>query len=367
MKKFAYLIMLLGWMVLPLAATRVLAADIPALADNVVVGVNVYNEVYLSQPDQDAEIERLVQSGVKTIRTGLGWNTIYFITQAYRHGIGVDAIVYPGIDGKAKPKGNGAGVPLSEVDPQVFAKWLKIQLDRMDAAGVRLSAIELGNEINTARFNGDIPIPGSGRVLGLSDLNNPKDPETAPIVAGYRRYLEVAAVAKDLRDHSKLNKTTPILIGLGDWGSPGPKAWNNSLGVSSSDTIEFMRQNGVDKLVDAYGVHVYPSGDTHMPVPARISQLEKNIFAACRQGTKPCWLTEWGLPNPSQACPIDEQARIQAIQAERTAFEDFEKQGRLAAIIYYTWSGAPGPKAESYAIFRCGALTDAGKLALSPM
>jgi hypothetical protein len=81
MRRFVCLASLLGWMALPLAATRVLAADISA-TDNVIVGVNVYDEVYLSQPDQDVEIKRLVQDGVKTIRTGLGWNTIYFITQA---------------------------------------------------------------------------------------------------------------------------------------------------------------------------------------------------------------------------------------------------------------------------------------------
>jgi hypothetical protein len=35
-------------------------------------------------------------------------------------------------------------------------------------------------------------------------------------------------------------------------------------------------------------------------------------------------------------------------------------------IIYYDWTEMPG-KPDSWAIFRCGTLTDAGKLALSPM
>jgi hypothetical protein len=38
----------------------------------------------------------------------------------------------------------------------------------------------------------------------------------------------------------------------------------------------------------------------------------------------------------------------------------------LTGIIYYDWTEVPG-KPDSWAIFRCGALTDAGKLALSPM
>jgi hypothetical protein len=43
-----------------------------------------------------------------------------------------------------------------------------------------------------------------------------------------------------------------------------------------------------------------------------------------------------------------------------------EKAQSKAAIIYYDWTEVPG-KPDSWAIFRCGAITDAGKLALSPM
>jgi|SRR5579859_429842 len=341
-----------------------------AQAKNLIVGVNFHDEQYHpSHADQDAEIKRLVDSGVKTIRTGLGWNSAYFIIQAYQHGISTDAIVNADSTSKAKLRGPGRGFPLSEVDPKAFANWFKINLDRLEAGGVRLSAIELGNELNTARFNGDIAAPGSGRVLGLADLKNPKDPEAPAIVAGYRRYLEVAAVLKDLRNHSKLNQTTPILSGAsGDWGPPGPKSWNHEVGVNMPDSIEFLRENGLDKLVDGYAVHVYPSGDPHLSIAERVASLEKTIFNACGEGTKLCWLTEWGLPNPSQACPpVNENLRRKAVQDERTAFEHFVKKGRLAAIFYYSWgSDVPGPT-ESYAIFRCGGLTEAGKLALSPM
>ena len=50
----------------------------------------------------------------------------------------------------------------------------------------------------------------------------------------------------------------------------------------------------------------------------------------------------------------------------RSALEHFVGQGRLAASIYYDWAEIPG-KPDSWAIFRCGSLTDAGKLALSPL
>jgi len=59
---------------------------------------------------------------------------------------------------------------------------------------------------------------------------------------------------------------------------------------------------------------------------------------------------------------------LQLMQAERRAFKPFVEEGRLAAIIYYSWDGDfVGQHENMGAIFRCGALTDAGKLALRPM
>ena len=334
----------------------------------VVVGVNVYDEGTITQPQQDAEVDRLAGYGVKTIRTGFSTKSDYFIARAYRHGIGTVAIVYPSGGSTTKPKTRWSDYPLSQLDPREFAAWFKPLLDSMEVSGVRLTAFELGNEINTYGYNGDIPSPGSGRVLGLADLNNPKDTEASVIAKGLRNYLKIMAVLKDLRDRSKLNRTTPILLGgIGDWGLPGPKAWNGKLGVSLPDTIAFLRQNGMDTLADGYGVHVYPTGDPHATVTARVAELDsKRIFSQCGGGAKPCWLTGWGISNASRSCPIDDSKRRQAIEGERSALTQFAQQGKLAAAIYYTWDGAP-PGTDPMGVFRCGVLTDAGKLALSPM
>ena len=71
----------------------------------------------------------------------------------------------------------------------------------------------------------------------------------------------------------------------------------------------------MDQLVDGYGMHVYPDADPHRPVAARTASLDQSLFAACRQGAKPCWLTEWGIPNGSDACPIDETTAAGRIAA----------------------------------------------------
>jgi hypothetical protein len=233
---------------------------------------------------------------------------------------------------------------------------------------VRLTAIELGNEPNGGGYNGDFASPGSGRVLGLADLNNPNDAEARPIAAGFRVYVKIMAALKEIRDHSKLNQQTPIITaGMADWGPPRAKAFNNGgVAVSLTNIIEFLRQNGIDKYVDGYGVHVYPGLDPSRSVATRIASLGPSIFTACTR-TKPCWLTEWGIPddpkNPDR-CPLDETARLKVIEQLRGAFQHFADEGRLAAIIYYDWLDTPG---QSQVLFRCGAITKAGKLALSPM
>lgn len=355
----------LAALVCTLLATLSAHAAAPA---KVIVGANVYDEPFISLGQQDLEIQRLAANGVTTIRTGLSAKSIDFIIRAYQHGIGSIVIVYTDEGSTVKSKGRWSQQPLSGADPQAFSAWLKPLVDQLDAAKVPLTALELGNEINTSGYNGDIPDPGTGRVLGLADLNNPNDPEAPAIVAGYRVYLRVMAVLKDLRDQSRVNRTTPILSGTSaNWGLPGPKAWDKKTGVSITDAIEYLRQNGMDKLVDGYAVHDYPSGDPHAPMTARIKELESNIFAACKPGGKPCWLTEWGIGNADQSCPLNDEKRKQAIAAERTAFEQFIRQRRLAAAIFYDWTGLPGKTADPAGIFRCGALTDAGKLALSPL
>jgi hypothetical protein len=351
-----------------------------AVAADAIMGVNIRGYGTASERQQDDLIEQLHKSGVTTIRESLPTNIderfTRFVTHAYKAGIGIVVILYPTQGGTGKhtsPVDPAVGrkwrVPaLSDADPEGFRKWFAPQLAALETAGVRVAAFELGNEFNTTGYNADLAAPGSGRVLGLSDLDNPNDAEAHTIAEGYRAYARILAVLKDMRDHSQLNRTTPVISGgLANVGSPQPRSFNKQLTVSIPDTIEFLRRNGSDRLVDGYGVHVYPNGDMHQTVSARASVLDYG-FSACRKDSKPCWLTEWAFNNRNQSCPIDDAMRLQLIQAERRAFKPFVEQGRLAAIIYYSWDGDfVGQHENMGAIFRCGALTEAGKLALRPM
>jgi hypothetical protein len=343
-----------------------------ALAEDVVVGVNVVGVDQLSEAQQDALIEQLRRDGVTTVRTGFGPTFQHFITRAYQNGIGTVAILYPmqGSAGLPRPADPAVGLTwrqqaLSDANPEVFKEWLVPQLAALEASGVRLTAFELGNEINSPHFNGDfLPAQATGRQLGLSDLTNPNDPEGRAIATGYLKYLKVMATLKDVRDHSKLNRKTPILsAGLASSGPPGKKPGWKLDGVSASDTLAFWRANGIDNLIDGYGMHAYTAPDPNRTVSVLMDVLNKDAFAMCIS-RKPCWLTEWGFDNRNTSCPVDETTRMKLIETMRGALQQFSAQGRLAGFLYYSWAGHPGEVGST--IFRCGALTNAGKLALSP-
>jgi hypothetical protein len=204
-----------------------------AAALDVVVGVNVTGVQRLSEVQQDALIEDLQRDDVKVVRSGIGERFTHFNIRAYQRGIRVLVNVSPTQQGgtaHVRPPDRTLGLEwaelaITEADPAKFKDWLVAQLAVLEAAGVRLTAFELGNEINGPYFNGDFkPAQASGRELGLADLNNPDDAEGQAIAASYHAYLKVLVALKDVRDHSQLNQKTPIIsAGLADSGPPGKR------------------------------------------------------------------------------------------------------------------------------------------------
>src|SRR5258707_6317975 len=350
-------------------------------ATNVIVGVNVVGVDVASDAHQDDLIQQFQQNGVTTVRTFLGGHGdryTSFVIKAFQHAIRCVVVADPFAGNTKKhalPADAAAGRPwglpaLSDADPEGFRQYFVAELAKLEAAGVKVRAFDLGNELNTPTFNADFrPEQTSHRILGVADLNNAKDVEGSTVAAGYLAYLKVMEVLKDLRDHSKLNQQTPILSGMSaDWGMPQHWGPGSRLpdAVSVPDSIEFLRKHGLDNLADGYAVHTYPTRDPRFSAAPRAASLqERGVLSACRRGTKPCWMTEWGFENPSQSCPLNEAERTQVIQAQRTAFKQYAEQGRLAAILYYSWSGVvppgwikvdPNRNEEPMSIYRCHTL-----------
>jgi len=266
------------------------------------------------------------------------------------------------------------GHPLSSADPDQFRSYFQPLLAKLEAAGITLAGFELGNEINSAPFNPDFslspPSPGQAKLFNYSDLVS--DPQAQAAAKGFLQYLKLLAVLKDVRDHSTLNQHTPI-ISAGLVGTEEPEgflgAGHKLNGASTNATIEFMRANGLDRLVDAYGIHVYPWNDNPgnpSSAAKRKSKLEQYDLAQCQpQGStsgKPCWLTEWGFANKDDSCPVQETNQVALVHEMMNDFRPYVQQKSLLGIIYYAWLD----KSENFGVYRCNNLTETGRAALVP-
>jgi len=346
------------------------ALSINAMAgETVALGVNVVNPQRISAADREVMVDQLQAAGVRVVRVPLApaWGSddygpaIDFIRGASERGIKADLTVglqyRDGAQRRPAVKELPAmwpSFPLSAADPTRFRAVFKPLFDQLETMGVTFAALELGNEINWTAFNGDFPIPGEGRVFGEADLT--RDPEAIRIAEGYRAYLHTLSILKDIRDHSRLNRGTPILsAGLSDPGPAGPRPGSETDAVTIGATLQYLRANGLDALVDAYGVHTYPSAKT---ADRRLNQLEEDTMAECQLPGhgKPCWLTEWGLPATEAACPGDDAPRAALMREILADFRQFALQGRLRGLIYYAWID------NRYGIYRCGGLAEGDRL-----
>jgi hypothetical protein len=362
----------LGLNLLVLAA---IAVD-PAEAGALLTGANVPNATRVGPADRSAVISQLKSARVQIIRFPVGkdiGDSARYAAQLHSQGIAINLIVDPQYPPGApmrppypEDRRMYPSHPLSSADPALSRAYFQDLLSQLDANGVVLASIELGNEINWSAFNGEFSLPGKGKIFSLDDLGH--DPEGQQVAKGLLQYLKILAVLKEARDHSKLNKATPIIsAGLSPTGRARATGGKED-GVAINDTIQFLQKNGLDRLADGYGIHFYPWGTLQQAD----MNLMNNVITECRSAGsssgKPCWITEWGVSNPNMTCPLDDSPRIPTVRHMMENFRMLAREGRLHAALYYSWNNSPGtkPDPDPITVFRCGGVSEAGRIALTP-
>jgi len=355
---------------LSLALTLILIC-IPAFARTAEcrVGVNVNSFQNFNPAEQQTIVDQLKRSGVGFVRTSLRPDdkNMALAKNLQSEGIGLVLVVGVTVSPNAPLRpadaksGMRAAMPLSYADPERSRANFQIVFDKLDAYGVTLTGVEAGNELNWSDFNGDFPIPGQGKAFTVNDLS--RDPEAKRVAQGFLQYLKVLAALKEVRDHSKLNQHTPIISAGMATVSGGE--WQQKLhldSVSIPATYAFLRAHGLDKLVDGYGVHTYPSqvkqGDK-AAAAQRSADLNKNVFPP--GNTKPYWLTEWGFSSSATSSAQDQQ-RTQSVREMRDYFLSLYRQGRLAGMFWYVWN-----EPDKNSIYRGNSIMNAGRVAVAPM
>lgn len=360
-------------------------APTSAGAQDVVVGMNLVSPQHSTVEEQDAMLAALKSHGVHAIRMWLKNDdkSIDLARRAYAQGIKIDwnAELQFKPDAPLRSKEDQQeyhvwkSAPFSEADPEAFRAYAEPILQKLEKAGVVLAGIELGNEFNTASYNADFELPGEGKVLNFEDLHHGR--EGLQIARGFVQYVKLLAVLKDLRDHTSLNQHTPIISGGLTYGreegqQPDMKKLRED-GVSLNATIQFLKANGADRLVDAYGVHVYPWNDgpgQSGPAKVRRERLDKFDLAECgsdSKGGKPCWITEWGFKYGSQSCPPpDEADHVTLVREMLSDYRPYVAAGRVTGLFYFAWNTDPWQKAVGgpWSVDRCNGPTQSGLMSL---
>jgi hypothetical protein len=363
-----------------LLAFSVLMTARPSLAQetrHVPIGVNVVNPQRYSAAQQDELIDQLIAAGVKTIRVPLppkqySADAVRFVEAASSRNLQILLILsieFPP-DSPVRPADPRysylySGPPLSAADPLLFKVAFSQQLAAFEQKNIRFRGFELGNEINWAAFNPDFPIPGEQKTLSEDDLKN--DGEGRRIAEGFRRYVAVLKVLKEIRDQSTLNGDTPIITaGLADPGPAGPRPGSPADAVSIAAAVGSLQSLGADKIADAIGIHSYMPVNNEMTPADYKADLKKNPLSAC--GPKlHCWITEWGLSNNNTDCPVDDAARAQKMSVARRAYDELMADGTVTGLFYFAWNTEPwSSSVDPLSIYRCGGLSRAGQVATAP-
>jgi hypothetical protein len=364
-----------------LAGTAVTAS---AQTTGPLVGTNYANGNRYNSTIQIADLDAMKAAGVDMIRTPLenyygsynGSHNVF--AAAIARGIGVHMNVTlnnpdlypPGTQKRlADPVRPSiyAFYQLSDLDPDLVETVMRAQLQRLEAAGVKLVAIEFGNELGNPSFNGDLKQTAQNSVLlGFDDLLNAATPETEQFDNGIRRYIEALARVRLVLGEMVLNRDTPLVsAGLNNPGDcpAGRQLAIPWMAVEADGLLQYMRANGMDQHIDWYGQHAYYWGDAAMIHKLSSTLTMRQCTSPGDKIGKPCAITEWGWQwepqTADQKCPANNDT------SRRRSFLDFRNDmagygDKVAMLIQYDWKGA------RYGIFNpvCGGLLAAGPIAL---
>ncbi|WP_425336052.1 glycoside hydrolase [Sinorhizobium numidicum] len=339
------------------------AGEVPAI-----IGINRLHLAWLPVRDQERVLKEIAASGVTHVRLSLSrpvHKSIEALEIADRLGLRIlleiqlaNKSYYPE---STRPRPGFGRIwdihRLSDLDLDRYRKSLREALQRIDGLGIRLDAVEPGNEINYSAYNGDLLVyrkPGRRTPRRVSDVAN-----RAAFERGLDAYIGAVRISREeVRATVHSRDAAIISAGLSDVSSEEADKRGMER-LDPGEVISLLRQRGIDNHVDAYGIHVYPGRKSTAAIGTDVTALLD--FCRPEDAGRPCWVTEWGIANTARSCPIDDRGRESAIRAMREVFRKLIAAERLTAAFYYDWDTQP-----SYSLWRCGELSSAGAAAIEP-
>jgi hypothetical protein len=213
---------------------------------------------------------------------------------------------------------------LSQINVSKFKDRLRGLLTALKAAHLEVDAFEIGNEVDWACFNGDVPF---GRDASPDDV----------LVAarGYARFLQAAAeVIREPRYFPNAKMITSGMAHIDDaWDKPPrhhlPKPAAFVASLRNLDGVNYL--SNARYRVDGYGSHIYPdandiAGSVAVVLAADVEALGTDL---------PIWITEFGF-HADQFPNHAGKNRSKAIEAFFKALAG-DARARFGPVFYYSY------------------------------
>ncbi|WP_457094731.1 hypothetical protein [Microvirga sp. P5_D2] len=326
----------------------------------IIVGVNRTNLAWEPKKARSEILSAIAEAGIRSVR--LTWREpnarmLDVLDQAANSGVAV-LIQFPlgriiATDGSTmRPSALtfGSRVRLSDISLKKYENYVARALDEIQRRPIRVVALQVGNEINWADFNGDLPIVRPG--LSWSRIEDMPDPARSTFEKGIRVYAQLIAITQRLRDSRPNMQRVPIITaGLTDISA----SWLANRGgthVAGTDVLKRLLELGIGKYSDGIAWHVYSPFAPHKDLGRELKEKLKGCGTAITGG-HPCWITEFGASVPNESCDVEDALRRLQINI---AAEVITNQGSsaVAGAMYYDWD-----QSKSRGLVRCGRVSKA--------
>jgi hypothetical protein len=216
--------------------------------------------------------------------------------------------------------------------------------------GVVLGGLEIGNEVNWAAFNGDLPV-GDGRTFFANRADLTSENGRA-ILVGFDRLAEaIKQIGQSVPDRKFPLLAAGLAPYVKDWKGP-PQASAVALGLSA----DLLLERGIARIADGISVHFYPAArDKSDQTCLAWYEDRKSALSFCkRPGGASCWITEIGIRTAGPACE-PEGFRRRSFRCLRDSLVAINREFLVDRVYLYTWSeSANGPMSLSRGGVVCG-------------
>jgi hypothetical protein len=338
----------------------------PAGDGAVIVGINRTNLAWETAEVRKSTMEAMRSAGIRVIR--LSWrepeqSMLEVLDHAAAHDMAVlieipiaKRVVREGAEPRAGNNRLGRRYRLSDLDLDRFQSLLEEIATAVDERPLRLVALQVGNEINWADFNGDLPLLEPGR--GYQQIDALPAPHREAFERGLQLYSRALRKLQIFRDRTPALAGVPILTaGLTEITEFVAASGGTMIGRAA--TLQGLEARGGLAAVDGVALHIYrPFHKEVARAPMESAPILAAELAPCgtrATANKPCWITEFGSSLPSGSCPPNDSRRAGQIDV---FFDEIMRAGKrtVAGAFYYDWDQGP-----QWAVFRCDAVTDAGR------